>query len=349
MNLFNNIYYQKKILITGDTGFKGSWLALWLKKLGADVYGYSLPGTANDFHYRLLELNYPSERLDINNSNELNNYISKSKPDFIFHLAAQSLVIESYKNPLNNFTTNVSGTLNILECIRTNESVKGALIVTTDKVYKNNNSGIPFVETDAMGANDPYSASKACADLITQSYISSLFKNQFVASVRSGNVIGGGDMSDDRIVPDIIRSKFENKDLIIRNPYSIRPWQHVLETINGYLTLGEKLLNGDSSFVGEWNFGPNENETYSVKDILSEAENILGSINSTVEPNLQHKESSLLKLNSSKAFEKLKWKNVLSFKETASLTFSWYKDFYIAKTINSEKDLNYFINKYYEV
>ena len=349
MNLFNNIYYKKNILITGDTGFKGSWLALWLHKLGADVYGYSLPATCNDFHYRLLSLNYHSEKGDVNNISELNNFIEKIKPDFIFHLAAQSLVIESYKNPLNNFATNVGGTLNILECIRTNESVKGAVIVTTDKIYKNNNSGIAFIESDALGTNDPYSSSKACADLITQSYISSFFKSQLVATVRSGNVIGGGDMSDDRIVPDIIRSKFEIKDLTIRNLASVRPWQHVLETINGYLTLGEKLLNGDSSFVGEWNFGPNEKDVYSVKDILTQAENTFGSINYSVEQNPQHKESSLLKLNSDKAFEKLNWKNVLSFKETTSLTFAWYKDYYLNKTINSEKDLNYFISKYYEI
>lgn len=266
-NSYQGIFNNKKVLITGDTGFKGSWLAIWLLELGADVYGYALPPKTrlDNFVVAGLDKKINHQTGDIRNKENLQKYFNEVKPDFAFHLAAQPLVLESYSNPHYTFDTNLMGTVNFFESVRNTDSVKAALNITSDKCYKNNNWVWGYRENDPMGGKDPYSASKGCSELITDSYLNSFFINSEcnIASVRAGNVIGAGDWADYRIVPDYFRAMQSNKKLVVRNPNATRPWQHVLEPLTGYLLLASKLFT-NKKFCGGWNFGPkDENELLS--------------------------------------------------------------------------------------
>ena len=321
-------FKNKKIFITGHTGFKGSWLSYILYLSGAKVTGYSLrPNTKQDNFYLLqLDKKIKNYYHDVRDEENLKKKIQLSKPDIIFHLAAQPLVRESYKNPKFTFSTNVIGTLNILEIIRKTKSIKSAVIITSDKCYKNYEKKEGYSEISELGGEDPYSASKAAAENIFYSYQKSFFKyrnNVGLVSVRAGNVIGGGDWSQDRIVPDLIKSIILKKKFTIRSPKSTRPWQHVFDLLNGYLILSKKIYRNDKS-NGSWNFGPNKSHV-TVKEVISKLIKIMG-IRKKYFINIDKKikETGLLSLKTNKSKKYLKWKPKLSFIETLKITAAWY-------------------------
>lgn len=329
VDLFETTYKGKKVLVTGDTGFKGSWLCIWLKELGADVYGYALPPLTpqDNFVTTKLQSHIHHQDGDIRDKEKLVAYFKKVQPDFAFHLAAQPLVIESYHNPHYNFETNLMGTVNFFEAVRETSSVKVAVNVTTDKCYQNNEWVWGYREIDPMGGDDPYSASKGCSELITNSYTKSFFSKDetcHVASARAGNVIGGGDWADNRLIPDIFRAYTSKQALTVRNGNSVRPWQFVLEPLFGYLKLGEKLFRQGKTFSGGWNFGPGAFENFSVDDVVNELKK---NINISVElPKSQEKlhEAGLLKLDITKAVNQLNWKPRLNFEQTIQFTVNGY-------------------------
>jgi CDP-glucose 4,6-dehydratase len=328
---FNNIYKGKKVIITGHTGFKGSWMAIWLKSLGAEVYGYALPPSSDMDNFVVSRLSDHMHHTigDVRDGQNLFKYFREVQPDFAFHLAAQPLVLLSYENPVETFHTNVLGVVNFFEAVRATESVKAAVNVTTDKCYDNKEWVWGYRENDPMGGKDPYSASKGCAELVTNSYIESFFSIEGtcnVASARAGNVIGGGDWAIDRIIPDYFRAYKMDQPLEMRNPYATRPWQHVLEPLSGYLALGEALFKS-KTYSGGWNFGPEDIENYSVKALIDQIlqHDKKGGYIIPENYNKLH-EANLLKLDISKAVMRLKWKPVLSFAETVSFTLKGYQD-----------------------
>jgi CDP-glucose 4,6-dehydratase len=299
-----------KILITGHTGFKGNWLCLWLRMLGHKVCGYSLPQ-------------------NILNKKELENAMLKFKPNIIFHLAAQPLVLTSYKEPLLTYQTNVIGTLNVLEAARKCRSVNAFVNVTTDKVYENKENGQAYKESDSLGGYDIYSSSKACSEILSQSYRKSFLENNFLlATARSGNCIGGGDWSKNRIVPDCIRAIYINKTIKIRNSSAIRPWQFVLEPLHGYILLGEKLLQSKKKIANSFNFGPNKKDAITVKEIAQKVVNFYGKGKIEImEQKNNLYEANLLMLNNSKAKKLLGWKPKYSIDMALEKTVEWYKRF----------------------
>ena len=348
------VFKNKKILITGHTGFKGSWLSLWFKSLGADVMGVSIDIPTKPSHFKLinLEKKIKNKFVDITDLKKLKKIFVTFKPDYVFHLAAQSLVKKSYQNPLFTYYTNAIGTLNVMESLISLRNNCIAVIITSDKSYKNLEIERGYKETDVLGGADPYSASKASAELIIQSYFKSYLndkKNIRIAVARAGNVIGGGDWSEDRLIPDCVRSWSKNKKIIIRNPDATRPWQHVLDAIYGYIILSINLrknikLNGQA-----FNFGPSMNNNYKVIDVLKLVkklwQNILWKI---IKVKKREFESSLLKLNSSKANSILKWKCNLSFKESIYFTTEWYRYFYTKKKNMydfSTKQINLYVKR----
>ena len=335
--MFNNNYKNRRVLVTGHTGFKGSWLTLWLLQLGAEVAGFSayLPSDPCNFQVLALEKRILHVVGDIRHLNELKDVFDEFKPEIIFHLAAQPIVLKSYNDPKLTFATNVGGTVNILECIRTTESVKSAVIITSDKCYKNVEWPWGYRENDSLGGGDPYSASKACAEMVINSYCQSFFNKERgvnVASARAGNVIGGGDWAENRIIPDCVRAWSEGDKVIIRNPQSTRPWQHVLEPLCGYLWLAV-LLASDFKISGEaFNFGPRE-------DVIQPVSSLIGAFKKYWEEaqweardkTFNSKESRLLKLCCDKALSILNWRAILSFEETVEFSASWYRGFYMGQ------------------
>ena len=345
--IFNNKYKNKKILVTGHTGFKGSWLCKWLELLGAEVVGFSLQSITNPNHFNNISIKMDSIIGNIKNYNELNDVFKKHKPDLVFHLAAQPSVIVSYNDPIDTFTSNVIGTANILDICRFHECVKGIVIVTTDKCYDNKEWVYPYRETDNLGGFDPYSASKACSELVTSSYRNSFLKNNkiLVASARAGNVIGGGDWVADRLVPDAVIAANNKKTLLLRNPLSKRPWQHVLEPLSGYLLLGQKMLENDNKIAEAWNFGPSNDSNLSTRDLIKLMNKHWSLIISqeVENPNAFH-EASLLMLDSTKAANLLKWSPVWNINETIKHTVDWYKSFYNNQEVITEKQINIYVN-----
>jgi CDP-glucose 4,6-dehydratase len=327
---FNNIYSGKKVLITGDTGFKGSWLAIWLHQLGAEVYGYALPPLSDNDNFVATGLNNHIHHLDgdVRDGEKLTNYFKEVQPDIAFHLAAQPLVLLSYKDPVGTFETNLMGVINFYEAVRKTPSIKVAINVTSDKCYDNKEWVWGYRENDPMGGKDPYSASKGCAELITSSYRHSFFSKPgtcLVSSARAGNVIGGGDWALDRIIPDYFRAYKENTKLMVRNPYATRPWQHVLEPLSGYLALAAKMFIEGSKYCGGWNFGPEDSANYSVKTLIEKIMAIDPKGGYTTLENIEKPhEANLLKLDISKAVNELDWRPVLSFDETVQFTLSGY-------------------------
>jgi CDP-glucose 4,6-dehydratase len=332
-----NFYKGKKVLITGHTGFKGSWLSIWLLNLGAEVAGISLPPDTSKGNFVLakLESKMDSYYQDIRDFQEVKNIFKKVQPDIVFHLAAQPLVLKSYSNPHETFETNVQGTVNILEAVRTTETVKELVLITTDKVYKNHDWIWGYRENDELGGYDPYSASKAAAELVIDSYIKSFFSpkdfenhGKIVASVRAGNVLGGGDWSENRIIPDFFKAIEAGKSLEIRNPQATRPWQHVLDPLGGYLMLAAKMEGNPGLFSGAWNFGPQMESNLSVLALVERLIKFTkkGEFEITSDPNAQH-EANLLKLDISKAEHFLKYRSVLDIEETIELTANWYNNY----------------------
>lgn len=323
---------RKKVLITGHTGFKGSWLSLWLQKLGAEVVGYALepPTTPSLFKLSEIDKHMVSVIDDIRNKEMLVNTIKKYKPEIIFHLAAQPLVRKSYDNPVETFETNIMGTVNLLDAVRISDSVNVVINVTSDKCYENKEWLWGYREMDPMGGDDPYSCSKGCSELITNSFRQSYFKekNIYLASARAGNVVGGGDWAVDRLVPDIIKSLINKETLIIRNPLAIRPWQHVLEPLNGYMMLAEAMWNHGQEYSEAWNFGPDDDHVINVGELTNK---LIKLWNSELEINHfnsnEPHEATLLKLDSSKAKLKLNWYPKLNLENTLLWTTDWYKKF----------------------
>ena len=330
-------FKNKRVLITGHTGFKGSWLAIWLSILGARVVGISNNYPSSPNHYKLLKLDKKilSKNLDIRNLTDLKKFIKKYNPNFVFHLAAQSIVKEAYKNCLKTWSTNLIGTINVLESLRQLKKKCVAVFITSDKCYENLEIKRGYHENDKLGGQDPYSASKASADIAIRSYISSFFSHKtnkvFISTARAGNVIGGGDWSKNRLIPDCVRSWSKKKKVLIRNPYSTRPWQHVLEAIYGYIILAINL-NKNSNLHGQaFNFGPRNSQDYKVISLVKLMKKYWENVSWKLHKNNNKifKESSLLKLNSQKAKKILKWRSILTFKENIFLVANWYKNFYL--------------------
>ena len=338
MNSSLDIYKNRTVLITGNTGFKGSWLSLWLIELGAKVIGYSLEPPTQPNLFEAVNL---SDRIthitgDVRDGRHVDEVFEKYQPEFVFHMAAQALVERSYQKPKLTYETNVMGTVNILETLRRIESVRACIIVTSDKCYENKEKVYRYREEDPMGGYDPYSSSKGCAELVTRAYRNSFFNNKCygkkhnisVSSVRAGNVVGGGDWAEDRIIPDCLRALCDNKAIMIRKPSAIRPWQYVLEPLAGYLRLGALMYKGGDRFSGAWNFGPDNENVLQVKDLVELVLEYWGGGNCEIDTSAHAHEVCLLDLDSSKAKEKLKWKPIYDIRETVKRTIGWYKKFY---------------------
>ncbi len=335
MSLFHNAYHNKKVLVTGNTGFKGSWITVWLLELGAEVYGISDQIPTRPSHFEAAHLSKKIEyfELDICHLERVQKTIQKIQPDFLFHLAAQPLVRLSYEDPVTTLNTNIIGTANILEALRVSNHPCNAVMITSDKCYDNVEWTWGYRETDALGGKDPYSASKGAAELVIKTYVYSYFSNPQsnirVAVGRAGNVIGGGDWAQDRVVPDCITAWSQGDVGEIRNPVSTRPWQHVLEPLSGYLTLGQQLAENSKLNGAPFNFGPSSNQNFTVAQLIDEMQHYW--------PNAQWKdvstpdnvhEANLLKLCCDKALHLLNWMPTLDFQETVRLTVEWYRHYY---------------------
>ena len=326
------IFKGKRVLVTGDTGFKGSWLCLWLHQLGAQVAGYALPPEHEDDHYNLLRLGNLIEHVtgDIRDFDFVKKTLDQFQPEILFHLAAQPLVRYSYDEPKLTFDTNIAGSVNVLEAVRLCASLKAAIYVTSDKCYRNNEWIWGYRENDELGGHDPYSASKAAAELVFSSYQNSFCQARAgfgAATVRAGNVIGGGDWAKDRIVPDAIRALQSGTSIKIRNPRSIRPWQHVLEPLSGYLLTAANLLNNPKQFSGAWNFGPDSKSLHTVGDLgkMVVASWGSGQIEIAQQSNAPH-EACLLHLHCDKAHQLLNWHPKWNAERAISETVNWYRE-----------------------
>ena len=334
--LFNNIYYNKTVLITGNTGFKGSWLSIWLNLLGARVVGLSIdvPTKPSLFVAASISNHMQQEYADIRNIDEVTKIVKKIQPDFVFHLAAQALVRSSYDNPLDTITTNAIGSANLMESLRSVDKDVVVVMITSDKAYDNLEWPWGYKETDRLGGKDPYSASKGMAELVIRSYIESFFNksssNVRVGITRAGNVIGGGDWAKDRIVVDCMKSWSKNKSVTIRNPYATRPWQHVLEPLSGYLLLAANLKKSSKYHGQAYNFGPSSSQNYPVADLINEMSKYWNQVkwDDQSQKNSDLYEAGLLKLNCDKALFDLNWLPVLKFEETVQMTVEWYKNYY---------------------
>jgi len=334
VNIFNNIYQNKKVLITGHTGFKGSWLSFWLKMLGAEVAGYSLylPSQPNNFEVLNLQKNLNHNIADTRNLESMKQVFQSFQPEIVFHLASQPIVKKSFKEPRLTFESNIMGAINVMECAKSFDCVKAVVVITSDKAYRNVEWKWGYRENDELGGHDPYSASKGCVEIACRSYHQSFFADKDyprIATTRAGNVIGGGDWAENRIVPDCIRALNTGQEIEIRNPHATRPWQHVLEPLSGYLLLGAKLMT-DKSEAGEaYNFGPSADVTESVGVLANELTKHWGTGNWNHIPDQDNqKESTLLKLCCDKALHNLNWKPILTFGETIKFTADWYKKYY---------------------
>jgi len=341
MKQFADTYQNRSVLVTGHTGFKGSWLSLWLKELGANVSGIALAPETVPNHWDLLELEMPSHFADVRNTTEVHRLFTDIGPEIVFHLAAQPLVRRSYQDPLETWSTNVMGTANVLEACRQTASVKAVVVITTDKVYENQEWPWGYRENDRIGGHDPYSASKAATELVTDSYRKSFFNrpdSPLLATARAGNVIGGGDWSRDRLIPDIFRAVKTGIPLEIRSPKASRPWQHVLECLSGYLLLGQKLLARQSEYAEAWNFGPEVDSNRTVEEVLTILQQYWTELSWEITAQPQPHETTLLYLDSAKAKARLGWEPVWTLQEALAATADWYQEFNSnSKTISREQ------------
>ncbi|MGV3592791.1 MAG: CDP-glucose 4,6-dehydratase [Gammaproteobacteria bacterium] len=342
MNSFRESFKGRRVFVTGHTGFKGSWLCQWLLMLGAEVKGYALAPDKAPSHFALLELPMESELGDIRDARQLARSIANFRPEFIFHLAAQPLVKRSYNDPVETYSTNVMGLVNVLDAALAAESVLGVLNVTSDKCYENRHIATGYRESDPMGGHDPYSASKGCAELITASYRRSFYEpaGKLLASARAGNVVGGGDWSDDRLVPDVIRAIERHEPVRIRRPGATRPWQHVLEPLRGYLILATRMLAGDRGVCEGWNFGTMQLQGCSVSEVLACMHRCWPAFDVEFAPEeATFHEAELLQLNSEKAAEHLQWHPLLSTPAAFEMTMGWYRDFYTSRDIATQRQI----------
>jgi CDP-glucose 4,6-dehydratase len=341
-DLFNGVYKRKTVLVTGHTGFKGAWLSLWLDSLGANVVGYALPPPTNPCLFDAVGLGKRVKHIigDVRDAINLERVIREYNPDIVFHLAAQPLVRLSYKEPRETYETNVMGTVNILEAVRHAENIRSCVIVTSDKCYENKENSSAYDEEDPLGGHDPYSSSKACAELVTASYRSSFFlgsKNYCktaISTARAGNVIGGGDWADDRIVPDVIKAFTREEQITVRNPNAIRPWQHVLDSLAGYLWLSSLMYCDSQKYSSAWNFGPDETNNITVRELVEKIILRWGRgrwIDQSEKQKDAPHEAKILKLNCSKAKNLLEWQPVYNINDAVNESVDWYHKYYFGK------------------
>ena len=339
---------SKKVFLTGHTGFKGSWIALWLLSMGAEVCGYALDPPTDPSLYRLLDLDHhlQSIRGDIRDLAALESALCDFQPEVVIHMAAQALVRPSYQSPVETYAVNILGTVHLLDAIRRTPSVRATVVVTSDKCYENQEWHWPYREHEPMGGHDPYSSSKGCAELVTAAYRRSFFqgiqsngsagRQVAVATARAGNVIGGGDWALDRLVPDIMRAWATGEPVVIRNPEAVRPWQHVLEPLSGYLALAERLFADGAAFAEGWNFGPADGDARSVRYLVSELARLWGdsALWRCDAPESVH-EAHLLRLDSSKARAQLGWTPRWNLDQTLARTVEWYRAFYAGQDVRA--------------
>jgi CDP-glucose 4,6-dehydratase len=346
VSVFGNVYAGKRVLVTGHTGFKGSWLSLWLDQMGAEVTGLSLAPRTSPNHWELLKLDVTDRRGDLRDGSLVAEAVEQARPEIVFHLAAQPLVRASYADPIETWGTNVMGTAHLLDACRHTEGVKAIVAVTTDKVYLNREWPWGYRETDRLGGRDPYSASKGAAELVIDSYRRSFFDRggPLLASARGGNVIGGGDWSQDRLIPDLIRATQHGK-LEIRSPRATRPWQHVLDCLAGYLLLGQHLLEGGAEYAAAWNFGPGVEDNRTVAEVLTLLRSYWPDLewfsNSLAQPH----EANLLYLDSSKSRAGLGWQPVWKLEDCLSATAEWYRALHEKNRIETRAQLETFVGK----
>jgi len=336
--MFKDAYRGRKVFVTGHTGFKGSWLSLWLTMLDAEVIGYSLAPPSNPNLFETIGIEDAVVHIDgdIRHADSLRAALAEHQPEIVFHLAAQPLVRRSYAEPRLTYETNVMGTVNVLDAVRHTPSVRAVVNVTSDKCYENKEWVWGYRENDPMGGHSPYSSSKGCADLVASAYGRSFFSpedygtkhNVALATVRAGNVIGGGDWGADRLIPDCVRALNENEGIPLRRPNAVRPWQHVLEPLGGYLLLGAGLLQGGSAFGGPWNFGPVDGEIWTVQRVVQEVCKLWGGGNCFRVTEDKLHEAHWLKLDCSKALSKLNWKPKYGVEAALRRTVEWYRKFY---------------------
>lgn len=348
-----SIWRGRNVLVTGHTGFKGSWLGQLLQTLESKVYGYSLAPETKPSHFESVKWGSLKSQIgDIRDADKFASFVRESKPEIVFHMAAQPLVLRSYQDPRFTYETNVMGTLNLFEAVRQTPSVRAVVIVTSDKCYENREMDYAYKEDDAMGGYDPYSSSKGCAEILTASYRRSYFlpsdygkkHNVLVASGRAGNVLGGGDWSDNRLLPDFARAFRDGKKVVLRSPDAVRPWQHVLEPIMGYMLLAEKLMKGDTSAASGWNFGPHIDGCWTVGQIVKEAKKIWPGFEYELEPAEKH-EAKLLMLDSTKAREQLKWAPVLNVEETLKWTLDWYGEYIRNGKVTTDAQIREYLSR----
>ncbi|QDV67629.1 CDP-glucose 4,6-dehydratase [Rosistilla carotiformis] len=331
--MFDNTFSGRRVLVTGDTGFKGSWLCQWLLQLGAEVFGCGLTPTTTPSLFELLELEgqYDHRTIDIRDQEKVAAFVAESRPDIVLHLAAQPLVRLSYQQPKETFDTNVMGTLHVLEAVRQQPDIQACVVISSDKCYENREWVWGYREQDPLGGKDPYSASKAATEIVTASYRDSFFRDAgatCVASARAGNVIGGGDWAQDRIVPDFVSSILAEQPLVLRKPNAIRPWQHVLEPLSGYLALASRLCGADGTqFASGWNFGPSPAAHVTVGQLAKRLVATWGAGEVRIDPAAAEAlpESGILKLDCSKAISQLAWQPNWDFATTIQATVEWYR------------------------
>ncbi|MGA7437410.1 MAG: CDP-glucose 4,6-dehydratase [Luteibacter sp.] len=338
--MFGDVYAGRRALVTGHTGFKGSWLALWLQALGAHVGGFSLDPDTSPSHWELLDLpGVDDMRGDLRDAGCIAAAVRKFRPEIIFHLAAQPLVRRSYREPAQTFASNVAGLVNLLEAIRATDGIAAVINATTDKVYAEHPEGRPYRETDPLGGHDPYSTSKACAELVTECYRKSFFQNgPRIATARAGNVVGGGDWAEDRLVPDMVRALSVGHPVAIRNPIAIRPWQHVLEPLSGYLRLGQALLQRPVAHAA-WNFGPGADADMPVSRVTEAMRAYWPSLLVTTSPGPHPHEAATLRLDGALAERELGWKPVWNAAETLRRTAAWYDAWHQHGRLDTRADL----------
>jgi CDP-glucose 4,6-dehydratase len=347
VKLFAEQYRGRRVLVTGHTGFKGSWLALWLSELGAEVTGLALPPNTIPNHWSLLDLDIPQYLQDIRDAETVSSVVREIQPEIVFHLAAQPLVRQSYRNPLETWSTNVMGTANLLEACRKTPSVRAVVVATTDKCYENTERSVGYLETDRLGGHDPYSASKAATELVAANYRSAFFHlpdAPLLATARAGNVIGGGDWSEDRLIPDLVRAIVNKTPLEIRSPKATRPWQHVLESLSGYLMLGQKLLEKEQCAAEGWNFGPEPECNRAVTEVLAQLKMHWPELSWQEIQQPQPHEATLLNLDCTKAKTQLGWRPVWTFDETLTATANWYRNFCGEGKVKSHEQLASYIS-----
>ncbi|MBW2342003.1 MAG: CDP-glucose 4,6-dehydratase [Deltaproteobacteria bacterium] len=330
----NDFFCGRRCLITGHTGFKGSWLTTWLDMLGAKIFGFALAPDTIPSVFEILSLENIVEQAiaDIRDYNSILAFVKECRPEIVFHMAAQPLVCRSYNEPKLTYDTNVGGTTNLIEALRIVDCAKVIIIVTTDKVYENRENLDGYRESDRLGGYDPYSSSKACTELVAKSYYDAFLEPKgktFLSTARSGNVIGGGDWSKDRIVPDCVRALTNGQEIPVRSPSSVRPWQHVLEPLFGYLILAAQMWSGGQKFSASWNFGPNYQDTCTVQELVELIISAWGSGSwKDISSENQVHETQLLKLNSEKARSYLSWRSFYNYIDAIKETIAWYRYYY---------------------